>query len=502
VKLKTSGILASFALIAFSLFAPAANLAAPKDERTPRTLGDSQITIRVHDYAEIKSGVLLQAERSAGNILRESGIDTNWVVCRVGETPSPDPACADSMTPLDFVLNLLPRSMAQLSSFRDEEFGVAIESDKNLGFYTSIFYSKVKDCATHEHLDLAPLLGHVIAHEIGHLLLGIRSHTDQGLMSASWSSKDLQAVQRKGLSFTSPETKRIQTAMIARRHAVLLGAEHRESLAAFGQGTESTPLHEDVASGELPFRLSSGYLIEVRGRIGSQSNLKLLVDTGSTISIVDRRIADKLKLARRPAESMSFERKLVWEETTVPEVQFGPIKAQNVQMLVGSLAEYSEFAQKADVVIGMDLLRLSNFSIDYDSRRIVFRSGQREYAPPAEPLSACMILELAVQGHPVRLIVDTGFPGLLLYQERLKRQIPVLRTEGSSTAVSVGGRLKAIEVVLPDVVFGTRNDKVSVLMVKAPASDALPGIDGVVGLRPLKARRIHFDFVAKRLSWE
>jgi len=68
--------------------------------------------------------------------------------------------------------------------------------------------------------------------------------------------------------------------------------------------------------------------------------------------------------------------------------------------------------------------------------------------------------------------------------------------------VSVGGRLEAIEVVLPDVVFGTRNDRVSVLMVKAPASDALPGIDGVVGLTPLKAHRIHFDFVAKRLSWE
>jgi hypothetical protein len=28
------------------------------------------------------------------------------------------------------------------------------------------------------------------------------------------------------------------------------------------------------------------------------------------------------------------------------------------------------------------------------------------------------------------------------------------------------------------------------------------GIDGLVGLAPLKARRAHFDFVAKRLSWE
>jgi Aspartyl protease len=58
---------------------------------------------------------------------------------------------------------------------------------------------------------------------------------------------------------------------------------------------------------ELPFRVSSGYLIEVEGRIGTQNGLKFLLDTGATISIVDSRIADKIKLERRPAESVSFE---------------------------------------------------------------------------------------------------------------------------------------------------------------------------------------------------
>jgi predicted aspartyl protease len=253
---------------------------------------------------------------------------------------------------------------------------------------------------------------------------------------------------------------------------------------------------------ELPFRLSAGFLIVVEGQIGTQTNLKFILDTGSTISIVDRQIADKLKLQRRPSESLGLAGKWAWELATVPDVQFGSIKARNVQMLVGSLAEYSELAKKANAVIGMDLLRLSNFSIDYDSKRIVFFSPQREYAPTTEPLSACMILELAVQGHPVRLIVDTGFPGLLLFRERLKRQIPMLRTEGSSTAARIGPRLGALKVVLPDVVFGTRNERVSVLIVEAPPSDALSGIDGLVGLTPLKVHRIHFDFVAKRLSWE
>ena len=60
-----------------------------------------------------------------------------------------------------------------------------------------------------------------------------------------------------------------------------------------------------VSSTELPFRLSAGYLIQVEGRIGTQSNLKFVLDTGATISVVDRKIADKLNLELRPAESLS-----------------------------------------------------------------------------------------------------------------------------------------------------------------------------------------------------
>jgi predicted aspartyl protease len=254
---------------------------------------------------------------------------------------------------------------------------------------------------------------------------------------------------------------------------------------------------------ELPFRFSEGYLIMVEGQIGTQTNLKFILDTGATISIVDSRIADEQKLPCHPAESLSFDRKLAWQATTVPEVEFGQIKAKNIQMLVGHLGKYSEFAKKADAIIGMDLLKLSNFSIDYDSKKIIFHSHQREYIPASgEPLSECLILELQVQGHPVRLIVDTGLPGLLLYEERLLKRVPTLRIAGSPTGVSIGGRLQAKQAVLPDVVFGARNGEVSVLLVKAPPPDTLPGIDGIVGLAPLKARRVYFDFVGKRLSWE
>ena len=129
---------------------------------------------------------------------------------------------------------------------------------------------------------------------------------------------------------------------------------------------------ENASGSELPFRLSSGYLIQVEGRIGEHTHLKFILDTGATISMVDQRIAQKLKLDAHPAQSFNFDRNLQWETATIPEVQFGPIRAANVAVLVGDLARYSEFAGKADAIIGMDLLNLSNLTIDFAAGNLIF----------------------------------------------------------------------------------------------------------------------------------
>jgi hypothetical protein len=37
---------------------------------------------------------------------------------------------------------------------------------------------------------------------------------------------------------------------------------------------------------------------------------------------------------------------------------------------------------------------------------------------------------------------------------------------------------------------------------EGPSQDMLPGIDGIIGIVPLKARRVNFDFAGKIMSWE
>jgi hypothetical protein len=250
VKLKRSGIFSAIALVV-CLYLQLVASAFAQDGGTRRTWSNRQITIRIHDYAQIKSGALFQAEQSAADILKEAGIDANWVECQVGETSSRDAACARPMTPLDVVLNLLPRSMAKRSDLREEVFGAAVEgTEKDFGFFASVFYDKVKDCAVLERMDLAPFLGAVMAHELGHLLLGKHSHANEGLMRPGWSRKQLHIAEQRGLVFTPSEARQIQDAVVTR------------SLATS---------RETGNSNEHPFLLSSSYLIEIEGRIGSQN---------------------------------------------------------------------------------------------------------------------------------------------------------------------------------------------------------------------------------------
>jgi predicted aspartyl protease len=268
------------------------------------------------------------------------------------------------------------------------------------------------------------------------------------------------------------------------------------------QANDQSSLPEN-APGALPFRITSGYLIQVEGRIGDQTHLKFIVDTGASISIVGQRIAQKLKLDAHPAQSFNFDRNLQWETATLPEIQLGPIRASNVAVLVGDLARYSEFAGKADAIIGMDLLKLSDVTIDFGAGDLIFdRTEPRIYTAGGDPMAQCLIVEFQIQDRPVHLIVDTGLQGMVLYEDRLRKSVPELRMAGSIKNATMGGRMHVKQATLPDVIVGNRNRAVPVVFLPSPAADTLPGIDGIVGITALQAHRVHFDFFRKTLSWE
>jgi hypothetical protein len=54
------------------------------------------------------------------------------------------------------------------------------------------------------------ILGHVIVHEIGHLLLGSDSHSRSGVMQPDWDVEDLGAMARNFIYFTSGQAHSVR----------------------------------------------------------------------------------------------------------------------------------------------------------------------------------------------------------------------------------------------------------------------------------------------------
>ena len=97
----------------------------------------------------------------------------------------------------------------------------------------------------------------------------------------------------------------------------------------------------------IPFHLVRGFLIQVEGSIGSLTGLKFVLDTGTTRSMLDARLADKLSLPRQDGTVLNFDRpmKIAW--TTVPDLQIGPLQAHNLRIMVASMSEVTEFASES-----------------------------------------------------------------------------------------------------------------------------------------------------------
>jgi hypothetical protein len=82
------------------------------------------------------------------------------------------------------------------------------------GFRVVVFYDRVVQST------IAPspaLLGHVIAHEVGHMLMGTLSHAPDGVMVAHWSQNDMIVMSGRTLRFTASDIEMIDNRWLTQR---------------------------------------------------------------------------------------------------------------------------------------------------------------------------------------------------------------------------------------------------------------------------------------------
>jgi predicted aspartyl protease len=242
----------------------------------------------------------------------------------------------------------------------------------------------------------------------------------------------------------------------------------------------------------MPFELDSGFLVVVNGQIGNLRVMRFILDTGATSSVIDVKVADRLRLPRSAGKVMNFDRRIPVEWTEIPEFRVGPIVTKALRVMVLDLARYSRYGKDVDGVVGLDLLaRSEQLSIDYDRRILLFQlaNGRRDERTPVLGFK----IPIVIQGAPVQFLVDTGFRGILLYRDRVRNQLPRMRTEGEPKQVVESG-MRTTEVRLPGMRIGGSDQVRIVFLIDGPGRGDLPGVDGILGAASLHAKRIDFDF--------
>ena len=161
------------------------------------------LEIYVYNHAGVPQGVLSRAEQSVSLILGHSGIEPEWLDC---STPAGRLRCAGEPDAGSVAVQIVHGT----TKMPDEVFGATFLGKDGTGHQTDIFYDRIHALHREWNISLPVLLGTVMAHELGHLLLGLNAHSPSGIMTPVWTSMDLWRVERGTLFFSVEQSTRIR----------------------------------------------------------------------------------------------------------------------------------------------------------------------------------------------------------------------------------------------------------------------------------------------------
>jgi hypothetical protein len=216
---KGSWGLAGSSLAILLMVPSAAGNGWARDQLTGDASADVDLTVLVYSYVPVPQHDLAIAERTASNIFQNVGVKMSWVDCPLTRPRAElNPACTTSHAPTDIRLNVVP-DIAEGPWVEKFTMGMAVPiPPPRHGQFAYISYARAKTVLLEApQLSLGQLLGHGIAHEIGHLLLGTNSHSPAGLMSAHWSTRELKLAARGQLTFSINQAATIRGDVRARR---------------------------------------------------------------------------------------------------------------------------------------------------------------------------------------------------------------------------------------------------------------------------------------------
>jgi len=141
------------------------------------------LTVVMYNHAGVDAVTVTYAEAVMSETYRRAGIEIAWVDADVH---------GDAAT---YYVNLVTSDMPPPEPVTQETVGFATPGS----LAANVIYDRIRAIARSRHVPCGVMLGYVMAHELGHLLLPAHSHSESGVMRAAL---DLDLAAARNLRFT------------------------------------------------------------------------------------------------------------------------------------------------------------------------------------------------------------------------------------------------------------------------------------------------------------
>ncbi|MGE3956165.1 MAG: hypothetical protein AB7H96_05550 [Vicinamibacterales bacterium] len=155
------------------------------------------VSIRIHDYSGFDARQLQQAQAQTSDTYARIGVRLDWretvrpaeVQAGRGEWPT------DTQATLTIVV--LSTLMAERLEVPRHIAGYAPLTRDRGGRIAFVVGPRTQEIARQGSVEPPVVLAGVISHEVAHLLMPHRSHSDDGLMRAKWTPAEFRHVRRR-----------------------------------------------------------------------------------------------------------------------------------------------------------------------------------------------------------------------------------------------------------------------------------------------------------------
>ena len=181
----------------------------------PKTFPEQTLSIRVYNKAGVAATALQAATAETARLFRAAGIRIDWEhpSTESGKDVGTDMTAAAFRQPNERPYLVMRFMRGTPGTIAPGALGYSLPF-AHRGAHVVIFYDRVEALTRSLNTSASVILGHAMAHELGHVLLGSSEHTRGGLMQACWTPATWRLASLGLVNFDRAEIKRMRAVLL------------------------------------------------------------------------------------------------------------------------------------------------------------------------------------------------------------------------------------------------------------------------------------------------